>query len=103
MMAFDRAGPSGGDRFPTAETLAAMERSLTDFLSGAGDEGGVCKALERLATEADARQLKAEHMLLAFKAIWAALPEVQAIRDSAERRRITEHLVKLCIDAYYSR
>jgi hypothetical protein len=42
-------------------------------------------------------------MLVAFKHVWNDMPELQAIRSSDERKRLMDHLVKLCIDAYYGR
>ena len=68
-----------------------------------GDEQPVCDALTVLAREAQERQLHAEHMLIAFKRVWGDLPEVHAIPTDAERRRMLDRVVKLCIDTYYKR
>ena len=42
-------------------------------------------------------------MLIAFKRVWNEMPEVRAIPDEADRKRLLSRLVKLCIDAYYNR
>ena len=100
MMSPHRSHDDGG-RYPSHETLELVRRALAWYLSGAIDDDQVCEALATLAAEAQERKLNAEHMLVAFKATWSELPEVRAIRDPAERRRLLDHLVSFCIDAYY--
>ena len=101
MTALHRSPGSNGGRYPTDETLQLVRMSLARYLSGDMDEEQVCRALEVLAREARERRLNAEHMLIAFKAIWGELAEVQAINDAQERKRLLDHLVTFCIDAYY--
>lgn len=94
---------SGSERFPSEETLRVVQRSLRDFLAGEADDERVCEAFTELASEADARQLRAEGVLIAFKQIWNDMPEVQSLPAREDRERILTHLVKLCINAYYTR
>jgi hypothetical protein len=103
MMAPDRSNDSEGGRYPSDEALDTLRRALSRFVGGASDETDVCAALAILATEAQKRQLYAEHMLIAFKRVWLDMPEVQAITDEVRRRRLLDRLVKLCIDSYYAR
>ena len=102
MMAPDRSNESGG-RFPSREALELLRASLSRYITSGGDEHLVCDALTVLAREAQERQLYAEHMLIAFKQVWGDLPEVHAIPTDAERRRMLDRVVKLCIDTYYKR
>jgi hypothetical protein len=103
MMATDHSREGNGGRYPSRATLDLLRASLARYLSGEIDDEQVCHALDVLAREAQDRQLHGEHMLLAFKDAWHDMPEVERIRDPSERRRLLEHLVKLCIDAYYKR
>lgn len=93
----------GSDRFPSPETVALVERTLTAFLDGSVDDARVCEVFSHLAREADALQLRAEGMLVAFKRIWNGLPQVRGLRDSQRRDQLLTHLVRLCIDSYYRR
>lgn len=103
MVARVRSQDSGGERFPSDETLAVVQQALRAYLSGAADDENVCHAFTALAHEAEARQLRAEGVLVAFKRIWNELPEVQSLPVYGDRERILAHLVKLCINAYYTR
>ena len=106
MMAPDRPDESDGGRYPSRTSAEALRAALSRYLKGPADsenEAAVCDALATLAREAQERQLYAEHMLIAFKRLWAEMPEVKAIPVEADRRRLLDGLVKMCIDAYYSR
>lgn len=103
MVARVRSHEAGGERFPSDETLRVVRTALRDYLAGAVDDEGVCNAFTELAREADARQLRAEGVLVAFKKIWNEMPEVQSLPARGDRERILTHLVKLCINAYYTR
>lgn len=102
MMAPDRSDESEGGQFPSPESLEILRAALSRYLA-TGDEKPVCAALDVLAREAHERKLYAERMLVAFKRVWADMAEVQAMPSDKERRRLLDRLVKLCIDAYYSR
>jgi hypothetical protein len=103
MMAPDRSNESEGGRFPSREALERLRGSLSRYVTDGGDEQPVCEALAVLAREAQDRKLYAEHMLIAFKQVWGEMPEVAAIRDDSERKRLLARVVKLCIDSYYKR
>jgi hypothetical protein len=102
-MAPDRSNESGGERYPSREALALLRGALSRYIADREDEKPVCEALNVLAREAQERKLYAEHMLIAFKQVWGDMPEVHAIPAEAERRRLLDRLVKLCIDTYYKR
>ncbi len=102
MMAPNRSQDSNGGRFPSHETLELVRIALTRYLAGEmGDEREVCDALAVMAKEAHDRQLHAEDMLIAFKSVWYAMPQVNAIADRAEQQRILSRLTQLCIDVFY--
>jgi hypothetical protein len=104
MMAYGRSESPTGGRFPSEEVRLRLRTALAGFLAGDDrDESETCAALASLAAEAQARQLGAESMLVAFKRLWAETPEVQAITDHTMQQRTLERLVRLCIDAYYQR
>lgn len=104
MMATNRSNGSNGERFPSPATLKQLRTALARYVaSGSADEQSVCDALAVLAEEAQARQLRAEAMLIVFKEVWAELPEANAITDRAERDRLLDRVVRLCIDSYYQR
>lgn len=103
MAASMHSSESNGERFPSAETLSLVQSALTAYLTGGATDEKVCDAFRVLAREADARQLRAEGVLVALKAIWNDMPQVRAMRDNTERDRLLTHLVKLCINTYYRR
>ena|SRR5688500_3049319 len=102
MMAPDRSNDSEGGQYPSRTSLAMLRAALSGYIASR-DEKPVCDALSVLAREAQERKLYAERMLVAFKRVWGDLPEVQAMPSEQERKRLLDRLVKLCIDAYYSR
>lgn len=103
MVARVRSHGSDGERFPSDETLRVVQAALRAYLAGTADDARVCDAFTELAREADARQLRAEGMLIAFKRIWHEMPEVQSLPARGDQERILTHLVKLCINVYYTR
>ena len=101
MMASNRSEGAGNGRFPSAQTLRIVQAALVRYLAGETAEDKVCDALGMLAREAQDGHLRAEDMLVAFKNLWNDTPEVRAIRNPEERRRLLARIVELCIDAYY--
>ena len=100
-MAPDRSNESEGGQFPSRESLEMLRTALSGYLA-TREEKPVCDALSVLAREAQERKLYAERMLVAFKRVWAEMPEVQSMTNEKERKRLLDRLVRLCIDAYYS-
>ena len=101
-MAPDRTNDSEGGPYPSRESLELLRAALSGYIARR-DEAPVCEALAVLAREAQERKLYAERMLVAFKRVWSEMPEVQAMPSEKERKALLDRLVKLCIDAYYSR
>lgn len=95
------ASPPEPERFPSATTIALLRDSIPEFLQDSDREAEVHRGLTRLATEAKARGLRAEEMLIVFKNLWTTLPEVQPALDRTERQRLLGRLVTFCISEYY--
>lgn len=55
-----------------------------------------------VATEARARDILPEQLLVRLKEAWSSLPEVRAMRDSQEQTRLLERVVTMCIREYYN-
>ena len=101
-MAPDRSNESEGGQYPSHASLDLLRRALSAYIDSQ-EEKPVCEALGVLAREAQERKLFAEQMLVAFKRVWSEMPEVRRMASDKERRRLMDRLVRLCIDAYYTR
>ena len=83
-------------------TIVGLRDALTrQIKSGASDGADLRCALERLATEARCKKIGAEKVLVIFKQVWHAMPEVRLATDRAEKNRVLERLVTICIEEYY--
>lgn len=100
MNAADRPRDSEGQSYPSHESVERLQHALSSYIR-TQDETPVREALAVLAREARARQLYAERMLVAVKRVWMDTQEVKAMPNEKERRRILDHVVKLCISTYY--
>ena len=68
-----------------------------------GEHGSALQAsLLLVATEARARNILPEHLLVRLKETWSTLPEVRAMRDANEQARLLERVVTMCIREYYN-
>ncbi|HEX2780322.1 MAG TPA: hypothetical protein VHM30_12540 [Gemmatimonadaceae bacterium] len=65
-----------------------------------GDNALGC-AVALVVAEAREREMRAEDLILAFKALYDALPEPMSAAARAEQMRLRERLVTACINAYY--
>lgn len=101
MMAHDSSS-SSRPRALSADTTTALRAAVLGHLrrSPDGDEalGG---AVARVVAEAREREMRAEELILAFKALYDALPEPSSAAARAEQMRLRERLVTACINAYY--
>ena len=99
MMAFDssRTPPSRLDD----ATIATMQVALRAYLANPAERAQLQRALTAVASEARTRDILPEHLLVALKGVWNALPEVRAIADANEQTRLLQRVVTLCIKEYY--
>lgn len=100
MKAADPPSDTEGQSYPSRESVERLQHALSSYIR-THDETPVREALQVLAHEARARQIYAERMLIAVKRVWMDTQEVNAMPNEKERRRILEHVVKLCISTYY--
>lgn len=83
------------------EALAAMRRAMSEYLVRPGDATELRTALRVISTEARARQLRAEQLIVALKQAWHSVPDVQHAATQQERDRLLDRLITVCIEEYY--
>jgi hypothetical protein len=98
MMAFDRT-PNGPalDSSTVNDLRAALSRSVVK-----GNHGDELKGLlHRAASEARAKGIQAEHLLIALKDIWYSLPDLSTQPGNDVQTRLLQQLIARCIQEYY--
>jgi hypothetical protein len=116
MMAFDPRStpePRTISEATRAALAAAVVRLWQDpagwHRAGGGDarrvelDAALVAAVDRMAREAQARALRAEEVIVAFKALLGDLPELNAPERRLEAAHFRERLITECIRAYYAR
>ena len=98
MMASDSSLPPG--RLDDA-SLDALRRALRAYLHDSEDASGLQAALGLVSTEARARHILPEQLLVMLKELWNTLPEVRAMTDAGEQVRLLQRVVTMCIREYY--
>lgn len=66
-------------------------------------DGALVAAVDRMVREAQARELRAEEVIVAFKELLGELPELTAPERRLEAAHFRERLITECIRAYYAR
>jgi hypothetical protein len=100
MMAHDSSPP------PTAglaeETVARARVALSRYLEDSETAGSELRdALDAMASEARAKSMLPEQLLVVLKDIWYALPAVRSLEDSGSQIRLLQRVVTMCIKEYY--
>ena len=83
------------------EHLAALRRAIARYSVGA-DPAELRQTLKALAREARAKSVPPEQLLVVLKSIWYELPAVRTAEADAERTRVLQQLVTMCIKEYYA-
>ena len=99
MMAHDSGQPPSG-RMDDA-SLDAVRLALRAYLHD-GDASALQASLLLVSTEARARNVLPEQLLVALKELWNSLPEVRAMTDVDQQVRLLQRIVTMCIHEYYS-
>ena len=99
MMAHDSSQPPSG-RIDDA-SLDAVRVALRTYLHDSEDAGALQASMQRLSTEARARNVLPEQLLVTLKELWSSLPEVRAMSDAGEQVRLLQRVVTMCIREYY--
>ena len=85
----------------SAETLQVLRAAIAKHACGQAHDDELRHALGRLAREAQTRRMRAEELIIALKALWRTLPEVQQATNRTEQSLLLGRLVSMCIDEYY--
>lgn len=95
------------DMSPTPPTLDDATLSTVRSALGAyvreGEAGGTLlrDALHRLSSEAQAKGISAEHLLIILKNLLSSLPELREVDKPGEREKLKQRIVTVCIEQYY--
>ena len=84
------------------ELLRAVRLALRWNEHDAEDASALQASLLVVATEARARNILPEQLLVRLKETWSSLPEVRAMHDSHEQARLLQRVVTMCIREYYN-
>ena len=84
------------------ELLRAARLALRGDEHDAEGASALQASLVLVATEARARNILPEQLLVRLKETWSSLPEVRAMHDSHEQARLLQHVVTMCIREYYN-
>jgi hypothetical protein len=100
MMAPDSSPP------PSSRLDQELLNALRVALRGNGNDAEHASALRAslllVATEARARDVRPEQLLVRLKEAWSSLPEVRSMRDAKEQALVLERVVTMCIREYYN-
>jgi hypothetical protein len=101
MMAHDSSQPPSSRL--DEELLNAVRLALhgTEHEQDGEHASALQASLLLVATEARARNILPEQLLVRLKETWSALPEVRAMRDANAQARLLERVVTMCIRVYY--
>jgi hypothetical protein len=100
MMAQDSSPPPspGLAEETVARARTALTRYLEDSEAGADE---LRDALDAMATEARAKSMLPEQLLVVLKDIWYGLPAVRSLEDSGAQIRLLQRVVTMSIMEYY--
>jgi hypothetical protein len=86
------------------ETFEVLRTAVLAHLGRKADpEGGLEHAVTAVVDEARDRSMRPEELIIAFKALYAILPDPQTTAARAEQLRLREQLITACIRAYFGR
>ena len=100
MMAYD-SSQTPPSRLDDA-TLATLRAALQQYLLDSSASSELQSALLSMSAEARAKTILPEHLLIALKEVWNALPEVRAMPDATLQTRLLQRIVTMCNTEYYS-
>ena len=100
MMAHDSSGTPSSQL--NDETVSAVRQALRTYLSDSKDSSALQSSLLSMASEARARGIMPEQLLIVLKDVWNSLPEVRSMTDVHEQIGLLQRVVTMCIKEYYS-
>ena len=84
------------------ETVNTVRLALRAYLHDSAEPSALQSSLLLMATEARARAILPEQLLVVLKDVWNTLPEVRSMTDTREQVRLLQRVVTMCIKEYYS-
>jgi hypothetical protein len=96
----------GGSRPTSAglseSTIGALRHAIQIYVDQDSPDGAFRTAVRMMCEDVHRESLPAEQLIIAFKGVWQALPEVQRIPRGGEREHLLERIVTMCVEEYYS-
>ena len=84
------------------ETLQVLRTAVLAHLERKPDpERGLEQAVAAVVDEARKRSMRPEELIIAFKALYATLPDPPTTAARAEQLRLREQIITACIRAFY--
>jgi hypothetical protein len=84
------------------ETVSAVRNALRAYLHDSNDPSALQVSLLMMASEARARTILPEQLLIVLKDVWNSLPEVRSMTDAQQQIGMLQRVVTMCIKEYYS-
>ena len=84
------------------DAVNALRSALRTLLADETQAGTLHDALRRVAEEARANGMQAEHLLIELKDIWFGLPEIRHVQSTEKQNLVLQRVVTLCVREYYS-
>lgn len=83
-------------------TVARLRVALTKQIEHPdGADPELARVLRQIVTEARNRHIRAEQLVVILKNVWDSLPEARYAIDREAQAHVRQHLITLCIRAYY--
>ena len=81
----------------------ALRRAITaKFFATLGADGELRGDLQAVCREAKRHDLRVEHLIIAFKEAWHALPEARMLPQGSQGPEFLSRIITLCIAEFYS-
>jgi hypothetical protein len=100
MMAHD-SGHTPPSRLDDA-SIEGLRAALRAYLQDSKDPSMLQPPLLAIASEARARDILPEQLLVVLKDVWSNLPEVRSMTNTREQVNLLQRVVTMCIKEYYS-
>ena len=83
-------------------SIENLRAALRAYLRDSEDPSLLQPSLLAIASEARARDVLPEQLLVVLKDVWGGLPEVRSKMNSRQQVNLLQRVVTMCIKEYYS-
>jgi len=90
------------DRPQLSDSSITLLRSALQGYLASGETPALEAVLRLIAVESRDKRMLAEHLLIALKDVWFALPEIRDAEEGEPQNRLLQRVVTMSIRAYYS-